>query len=180
MQRLRPIKEYSAGFKFVHWFIAVLVLLMLSLSFFLDGLPKESERTGFMIHKSIGLTILFVMLIRLVWVMYTGRVPLPVNVPRWERFLSRLVQSFLYLFLILMPLSGWIMSVAANRPPSFFTLATLSLPGIPLSKPLAGFMAEVHETIAWILIGLVILHVAGALKHHFIDKDDVLRRMLRR
>jgi cytochrome b561 len=171
------ISEYSTGFKFIHWLIAVLVILMLSLSFFLDDAPESYAPTAYMVHKSIGLSILFIMLLRLIWVSYTGRVPLPEAVPRWEKFLSRLVQYLFYFFLILMPLSGWIMSTAANKPPSYFGLGTIAFPGIEVSKPLAKSMNEVHEIVAWILIILAILHIVGALKHHFIDRDDVLLRM---
>ncbi|WP_019216809.1 cytochrome b [Legionella tunisiensis] len=77
-----------------------------------------------------------------------------------------------------MPLSGWIMSVAANRIPSYFTMFSVPFPGIAPSEALADLMVQVHNTIAWIIIVLLVLHVAGAVKHHFIDKDEVLRRIL--
>ena len=76
-----------------------------------------------------------------------------------------------------MPLCGWIMSVASERVPSFFGFFRLPLPIKP-NKALALFMKESHEIIAWILVGMVVLHVLAALKHHFINKDNVLKRML--
>lgn len=170
--------HYSSGSKFFHWVIALIVISMLAISFFLEDLPKPYVPTAFMLHKSFGLTVLFLMILRLIWVSYKGKLPLPASVPVWQRFLSRLVQYSLYFFVILMALSGWIMSVAANKIPYYFGLFHLSLPGVEPNKNLAELMNESHETIAWILIVLIILHIAGALKHHFIDKDDVLRRML--
>lgn len=77
-----------------------------------------------------------------------------------------------------MPLSGWIMSVAANRIPSYFTLFKVPFPGVVPNEAVAELMEQVHNTIAWIIIVLLVIHTAGAIKHHFIDKDDVLRRML--
>ena len=77
-----------------------------------------------------------------------------------------------------MPLSGWIMSVAADKIPRYFGLFSVPFPGIAPNKSLADTMSESHEIIAWIIIGFIVLHVAGALKHHFIDKDHVLKSML--
>ncbi|KTC86692.1 cytochrome b [Legionella brunensis] len=171
-------KEYSKGFKFVHWLVALLVIIMLCVGFFLDDIPEQYQPIAYLIHKSVGLTILFLMIFRTIMVAFKGRLPLPESVPLWEKLFSRLVQYSFYIFLILMPLSGWIMSVAANRIPSFFGLFLLPIPGIEPNEPLAHFMADVHSVIAWILIVLATLHISGALKHHFYDKDEVLRRML--
>ena len=170
--------SYSSGSKFFHWLIALIVILMLVGSFFLEDLPKEYIGSAFMMHKSFGITVLFLMLLRLFWLGISGKVPLPATVPRWERVVSHFVQYALYLFLILMPLSGWIMSVAANKIPYYFGLFHFSLPGIEPSKDLAVLMKQTHNIMAWIIIALVVLHIAGAIKHHFIDKDEVLRRML--
>ena len=77
-----------------------------------------------------------------------------------------------------MPVCGWVMSVAAGRVPSYFGLFNMPLP-IEANKTLSKFMLTSHKTIAWILITLVILHVGGALKHYFIDKDNIVQRMLK-
>ncbi|WED44402.1 cytochrome b [Legionella cardiaca] len=175
---LKNYTDYSKSSKFLHWLIALLVIIMLSVSFFLEDLPEQYISTAFLIHKSTGLTILFLMILRLVLIAFRGRPPLPESVATWEKIFSRVVQYSFYILLILMPLSGWIMSVAANRVPSYFGLFSLPLPGIEPDKQLAHSMEEVHEIIALILIALIILHIAGALKHHFYDKDNVLLRML--
>ena len=171
------VSNYSTGSKVFHWLIAVIVICMLSGSFFLEDIPKAFQGTAYMIHKSLGLTVLFLMIARFFWIQYRGKPALPATVPAWQKIMSRFVQYSLYLFLIVMAFCGWIMSVAAERIPSFFGLFNLPLPINP-SKTLAEFMDQSHKTIAWILIAFVVLHIAGAIKHHFIDKDNVLRRML--
>lgn len=170
--------HYSNNFKLLHWVIALLAIGMLIGSFFLGDLPKAVKGTAFMLHKSTGILILFLMLVRFVWIHVSGKPALPETVPTWQRFASRFVQYCLYLFLILMPLSGWVMAVAANKAPKFYGLFKASLPWVPYDKSLAKLMNQTHEVIAWVLIVLVTIHVLAALKHHLIDKDDVMQRML--
>lgn len=172
------VLEYSKGSKFFHWLIAITLIGMLAGSFFLEDLPESYISTAFMFHKSIGITILCLMLIRLFWIMYSGRPELPPSTPLWEVFLSKFVQYSLYVFVIIQPLVGWIMSVAADRIPSYFGLFALPFPGISPNKDLAKVLNITHTRVAWIIIFLVVLHIAGALKHHFINKDAVLRRMM--
>ncbi|KTC93726.1 MULTISPECIES: cytochrome b [Legionella] len=171
--------SYSGGFKFLHWLIALVVILMLVGSYFLEDLPAQYRGTAFMLHKSVGISVLFLMLFRLVWVWRKGKPSLPVSVPLWQRILSRTVQYALYFFLIAMPLCGWIMAVASNKAPYFFGLFQLGLPGIEPNQALSHLMKETHNTIAWVIIVLIALHIAGAIKHHFIDKDKVVQRMLK-
>jgi cytochrome b561 len=172
------VESYSTGSKSLHWIVAILVLLMLSGSFFLDDLPEQYQATAYFIHKSTGLMILFLMLARLFWIVHTGKPELPFSVSRWERIFSNVVQVSFYVLLIAMPIIGWMGSVAANRVPSFFGLFDMPLYGIPVSKPLSHYLFKAHTVIAYILIALATLHICGALKHHFIDRDKILRRML--
>ncbi len=101
---------------------------MLAFSFFLDDVPKAYQGTAYMIHKSLGLTVLFLMIIRIITIFHYGRPPLPHHMPLWERYFSKFVQYSFYVFLLIMPLDGWIMSVAAERIPSYFGLFNLPLP----------------------------------------------------
>ena len=171
--------HYSSGSKLFHWLIALIVLLMLSVSFFLENLPEAIKPTAIMFHKSFGLTVLGLMILRIIWIIHTGKPKLPSTVPLWERALSHFVQYSLYLLLLLMPICGWIMSVAANHIPSFFGLFNLPLPGITPDKALSSWMFAAHRNIAFIIIGLLVLHIAGALKHYWIEKDNVLQKMWR-
>ena len=170
--------KYSSLSKLFHWIIAFVVIMMLIVGFLLDDIPDQFKGTAYMLHKSTGITLLFLMFIRFIWIHYTGKPALPSSMKPWEKFLSRIVQYGFYLLLLIMPLSGWIMSVAADRIPTYFGLFKAPLPWINSNKSLSEFMADSHEIIAWIIIAFMTLHILGALKHHFIDKDNILRRML--
>jgi cytochrome b561 len=174
---VKQAHSYSTVSKTIHWTLALIIILMLSLSFFLGDVAKPNQPLAYMIHKSFGLLVLGLMVVRLFWIYLRGKPPLPMTVPQWQQWLARGVQYFLYFFLFLMPITGLIMSVAADHPPFFFGLFKVSLPIAP-NENLAEFMAGAHEIIAWILIGLLVLHISGAMKHYFVDKDKVLQTML--
>jgi cytochrome b561 len=174
----QEVIQYSSASKFFHWVIALAVILMLIVGFLLDDVPGSFKGTVYMLHKSTGITILFLMIIRFIWVHASGKPPLPETMRCWEVYLSRFVQYGFYVLLLLMPLSGWIMSVAADKTPVYFGLFKAPLPWIGTNKSLSDFMFESHSIIAWLLVGFITLHLLGALKHHFIDKDNVLRSML--
>lgn len=178
MLTIKDVVEYSKGSKYLHWVIACLVLSMLSLSFFLDDLQTNIKRTGVMVHKSLGLTIFLLMLIRLYWLYHTGRPPLPKSMPRWELLLARGVQYSMYVLLIAMPLSGWIMSTLSDHVPVFWGVFSLPFPGLVPNPDLAQWFFQAHQIIAWLLIGLISLHILGAAKHAFIDRDHILQSMV--
>jgi cytochrome b561 len=169
--------HYSSVSKLLHWVIALAVIVMLCVGFLLSSIPEKYQSMAYMLHKSTGLTILFLMMIRVIWIHVSGRPPLPMTISTWEYILSRVIQYGFYILLILMPVSGWLMSVADGRTPTYFGLFQLPFPGVGINKPLGNFMATCHEYIAWALIVFFVLHVSGALKHHFIDKDNVLKSM---
>ncbi len=173
----RDVVRYSAGSKFFHWLMAIVVIGMLSFSFFLDDLPETYQSVAYMLHKSVGLTVLFLMFARFFWIQYCGKPALPSTVPGWQKIMSRIMQYSLYVLLISMAMCGWLMSVAAERVPTYFGMFRMTLPIAP-NKAFAKLMDQSHKTIAWVLIVIIVLHVAGAIKHHFIDKDNVLKRML--
>lgn len=171
-------KDYAPSIKILHWLIAALLILMLLGGFFVDDVPKAIRGTFMMFHKSIGISILFLMLFRFFWVIYKGKPLLPPKTPTWQRHLAHTVHYLLYFFVIAMPLVGWAMSMAADRVPLFFGFFAWPLPWVPQSKVLSSQLFGWHSTIAWILLALIGLHLAGATKHHFINKDAVLKRML--
>ncbi|MDP3559821.1 MAG: cytochrome b [Legionellaceae bacterium] len=178
MQRIR--EEYSSLSKFFHWTIALIVIPMVLGSFFLGDLPSGVRGTAIALHKSFGLTVLLLMLLRIIWIFFAGRPVLPDSVPRWQRILAHAVQYALYLTVLAMPLVGWMMSQAAGHTPRFFGLFALPFPGISENKALSDLLFDIHQKIAFVIIGLLCLHIAGAIKHYFIDKDVVVKRMLPR
>jgi cytochrome b561/polyisoprenoid-binding protein YceI len=164
--------------QFLHWLIVVLIALQAALGLTGILLPLGLEKLAvFARHKSIGITILGLAALRLLWRWLNPTPPLPSNLAPFERFLARLTHAALYVLLFAMPLTGWMMSSARGFPVSWFNL--FQLPDlVPKSEPLYNAMVTTHAALAITLAAVVALHIAGALKHHFVLKDDTLRRML--
>lgn len=163
-----------------HWLTATLVVLMLFVGFYMANLPRGPEKLQMIgVHKSIGVTVLVLAILRVFW---RSRNPMPDmlgNPPAWRHLLARSVQFTLIGLIVLMPITGWIMSSAGGHPVSFFGLFTLpDLVG--KSKPLGGAFHEIHEILAFIIIALLVVHVLAALKHAFLDRDSTLLRILGR
>ncbi len=176
------LKNTSARFgavaKFFHWTVALLVIGLLCVGFLMTSLKiSPFVFKLFFLHKSTGITVLALMALRLIWRIYN---PPPHSLPNhqpWEKALAKASHWFLYIALFLMPLSGWTMSSAKNFHVSVFNLFTL--PDLVAPDPaLAEFLEEFHGYLAWGIIIVLGLHIAGALKHHILDKDATLRRML--
>jgi cytochrome b561 len=161
-----------------HWVIVALLILQVTLAEMADDLPAGVRKLTLLArHKSVGITILGLVTLRLAWRWMNEHPPLPGNLKPYEQKLARLTHVALYVLLFAMPLSGWTMSSARGFPVSWFGF--FQLPDlVPKSRPLYDALLLTHQTLAWFLFAVVALHVAGALKHHFIHRDDVLRRML--
>jgi cytochrome b561/polyisoprenoid-binding protein YceI len=162
----------------LHWLIVALIALQATLGLIGLMLPLGVEKLAVLArHKSIGITILALAALRLVWRWLNPTPRLPSNLKPHERFLARFTHAALYAILFAMPLTGWIMSSARGFPVSWFNL--FQLPDL-VSKSAALYHAMVmtHALLAGALGVTVALHIAGALKHHFVLKDDTLRRML--
>ena len=171
-------KQYGIIAKGFHWLVAGLVIGLLCLGFYMMSLERSPTTSYlFFLHKSFGVTVLMLMVLRLGWRFANIQ---PAALPRhkpWEKRLARAIVWFFYAALILMPLSGWLMSSAHGYPVSVFKLFTLP-DLVPEDHDLSEFLEGVHGTLAWIVIGVLIFHVAGVLKHHIMDKDSTLRRMI--
>ena len=142
----------------------------------------------FQLHKSIGICILLLSCLRLAWRLAVSPPPLPSYVRGWERALAQWVHTLFYVIMLGMPLSGWA-AVSASPLIKIFPITLFGLVHWPAIAPLtslphdqmvaAGHLFDaVHSTLAMLAYGLIILHVAGALKHQFISNDDVVARMI--
>lgn len=166
---------YGSISKLFHWVIAILIIVMLIAGYFLGDVPKDYQPVTYNIHKLIGLTILTLMLLRLVWTLMNPKPALPIETPCWQRAAERIVQFFIYAAVIGMPLAGWVGSVAAGYAPHIGSF-NIELP-VEKSEATADTAFALHGYFAIALITLLSIHVLAALYHHFIRKDNVLRRM---
>jgi cytochrome b561 len=170
--------SYGSVAKFFHWLIALLVIGMIIVGFSMGSIEDTSLKSiVYNVHKSTGLTVLVLMVLRLLWRLINPTPQLPATTLVWQKIAARTSHFLLYLVLIIMPLSGWIMSTAAGHPPNFWWIAKINCPWVPLSKPLASFFSEVHTALAFTIATLVVIHFCGAMKHFLIDRDHVLQRM---
>jgi cytochrome b561 len=161
----------------LHWTIVVLIILQVTLAALAEDLPPLKKLGMLARHKSVGITILALAILRLAWRQLNPTPALPQTLRPYERTLARWTHALLYLLLFAQPLSGWMMSSARGFPVSWFGF--FQLPDlVPKSRPLYEALLTTHATLALVLGAVVTLHVAGAVKHHFMLKDDVLRRML--
>ena len=170
---------WGAGVRVFHWLIAVLIIVqgVIGLVMVEMGLTPAKVRV-FALHKSIGLTILALVLLRIAWRLGERRPADPAAMPRWQRSMAQAMHAVLYLLILALPLSGWWFNSAANAPLVWFGL--VDVPSLthgydPVWKPRALFL---HEALFWLLVALLVVHVGAALWHHFRQRDDVLRRMV--
>jgi cytochrome b561 len=163
--------------KTLHWLIVLLIINQWLIMQRAEHL-KFSEKIAVLgLHKSLGMTIFALAIIRLVW-RWANPVPeLDSQTRSWERALAHFSHVLLYGLIFALPLSGWLMSSAKNIPVSWFKL--VQLPDlVGPDKAFAESMEHLHHQLFAALLVVAVLHVLGALKHHIIDKNDVLRRML--
>ena len=174
----KAVTGFGRGRKFFHWTILLFLLFQIPLGLYMTDLPIGIDKLEkYSLHKAVGFTIFLLAVSRLAWAAASKRPPLPSTTPFYEKVLVKVLQAILYIVICLMPLSGWIMSSAAGLPVSIFGL--FSLPGlIEPNKDLVEGFARMHEQQSWILFGAIGLHFIGALRHHFLLKDDTLTNML--
>ena len=160
----------------LHWLLALMILGAFGFGLYMTGLPFSPARLKlYNWHKWAGVTILALTVLRLLWRL-THRPPAPPAMPAWQQQAYKATHGLMYALFFAVPLVGWAYSSAAGFPIVWFGL--LPLPDfVPVDKALAEAIKPWHERLAWTLIALVALHIAAALKHHFIDRDGLLSRM---
>ncbi len=170
--------RYGAVSQLLHWVIVALVAIQVVLGFTGAELPVGIERLITLArHKSLGMTILALMLARLAWRLANPVPDLPAQMPALERRLARIAHWLFYGLLLTLPVVGWIASSASNLTVSWFGLFTF--PDLVDTDPVLAKQAKaVHAVLARGLLALIALHAGAALRHHFLLRDDVLRRML--
>jgi cytochrome b561 len=164
--------------KALHWIVVVLIITQWFIADRAGDLPNGLAKLQALAwHKSFGMTILMLAVVRLVWRLVNPVPDLTAETKPWERVLAKISHVLLYALIFAMPLTGWLMSSAKNFPVSWFKLFQFPDLVAP-SEELFQRMNGLHHLLFKVLVGVALLHVAGALKHHFIDRNDVLKRML--
>ena len=173
-------KNSSSGFGIVaislHWIIAILIIGLLILGLYMVNLPISLEKLKlYGWHKEYGFLVLFLAMFRIIWRL-SNQMP-ELALPLLEKIAARSMHWAFYCFMFAMPISGWLITSSAGLPASFFGLFTL--PNLVAPDEHNRVVFEwIHEWLGYALIAAIMLHTAAALKHHFINKDDILRRML--
>ncbi|MBU6141418.1 MAG: cytochrome b [Proteobacteria bacterium] len=173
--------KYSLPSRILHWLMAVIILFLVGLGIYMaDFLSKEAPNRMdvYNLHKSLGVLVLALVLVRIAVRLIYKAPAMPKTMARREVILAHLAHTALYLFMILVPLSGYLMSNLFGYPVSFFGF---ELPKIVETNFERGeFFHEAHEILPYVMLGLIAIHVLAALKHRFFDKpeNDVLKRML--
>ncbi len=168
--------NYTLTARILHWLIAILIMLMFALGWYMVELPKGAERGWFFaLHKSTGLSIFGLVLIRVFWRLLHQPPNMPASIPEWKRRLAHFTHVSLYLLMFIQPLSGYISSSFSGYKTKYF--------GIPLphwgwkNPPLNELFTEVHVVGSMLILALVLAHVVGAMAHLIVEKDGVFKRM---
>ncbi|MEE8321392.1 MAG: cytochrome b [Gammaproteobacteria bacterium] len=160
-----------------HWLMVLLIFTLFGLGWYMVDLPKGSpERTWFFaLHKSIGLTVAMLALVRLAWRIAQPPPELPDSIPLWDRILANMTHRLLYVFMFVQPVAGYLSSSFSGYKTRFW--------GVPLphwswkDPMLNSFFTDIHVASSIALLSLVFLHISGALYHQFYIRDDILKRM---
>jgi cytochrome b561 len=178
--------RYTSVSIFLHWIMAVgiLALLILGLTMTHVTLPLMRKFQLYQLHKSIGITILLAAFVRLAWRLTHRPPPLPPHMTRRERSAAQGGHVLLYILLLGLPFTGWALVSASVLNVPTLLYGHMHWPHLPFlaslphKAPIEALLKRVHRYAAWFLIAIVIGHAVAALRHHFVQRDDVLRRML--
>lgn len=173
--------KYHILIRILHWLMAIMILSLIAVGWYMEGLPKEAAGRGdlYSLHKSFGVTILALLFIRIAIRLTKGAPDLPDSIPYIIRKAAHAVHYLIYILMFSVPLAGIMMSNMYGYPVKWFGY---KLPFMfPENKELAYIAKESHGILAYALLALVAFHIAGAIKHRFFEKNpknDVLNRML--
>jgi cytochrome b561 len=170
--------SYTGTAKTLHWLMALMLLGLLIVGFYMHDLPLSPQKLQiYSWHKWAGVSVFLLVWVRLAW-RVTHRPPaLPDSMPFVMRLMAHVGHGSLYLLMLAIPLSGWLMSSAKGFQTVWF--GVLPIPDlVGKDRALGATLQAVHQTLNYLLIVVVAGHVLAALKHHWIDKDNILRRML--
>ena len=171
-------QRYTHVAIFFHWLVALLIIGAFSMGLVMTEMaPSMTKLKYFSWHKWAGVTILGLATLRLLWRLSHKAPPYPASMPSWQQQAANLLHGALYVLMFAVPLSGYFYTLAAGYPVVYFGLVELPVL-IAKNDALKPVLKEVHFWLNMALAGLVAAHVAAALKHHFIDRDGIIKRMM--
>ncbi len=183
-----PNARYTRTAMVFHWLVALLIVAQFLIIWTVGGLPASAERPMINLHKSIGLTVLGLAVMRALWRYANPPPPMPADYRPWERMLAHATHYSLYALIFLMPLTGWIhdsawKGAAANPLWLFGVIPWFRIGFIKDQDPatkqhIHDLFFQIHSVLGWALLALVALHLAGSLKHQVLDRKAELQRML--
>jgi cytochrome b561 len=173
MTPLPAAERYSMVAVWFHWTIALLVIGNLAIGLLHESLLSDA----FWMHKALGMTVLVLTLGRVAWRIGHRPPDLPDTVHAHERRLAHVVHWALYALMLALPLTGWMMVSGAQTRRPFTWFGLFDLPYLPIGPAAGGFGHEAHEILGWAMLALVVLHIAGALRHHLLLRDETLVRI---
>ncbi|KAB8314749.1 cytochrome b [Tolypothrix campylonemoides VB511288] len=162
----------------LHWLVVLLIAAIAIIGLTMGELPNGVQKIRlYALHKSLGLTLLALVALRIAWRLAAGAPPPVAGTPRWQAAIASVTHWALYALMFAMPITGWVLNSAAGYPLQWFGL--FNLPKIVATDPALHEQAEwLHENGFWLLLALVVVHAAAAFYHHLFLEDDTLRRML--
>ncbi len=170
--------RYRAPAQVLHWLTALAILCAVPLGFaMLEAAPGPLQNQLFDLHRSFGALILALTAVRLLWRLYAPPPPLLAGMPKWQERAARLTHTALYIMLFALPLVGWAGTSAFGARISVFGLFDLPMI-LEKNEAVSKVLLPLHGGMALALCALLVLHIGAALHHHFVRKDDTLRRML--
>jgi cytochrome b561 len=174
------LARYSRVAIWLHWILAALIVVNLLLGFFHEDFARPVRSTVMGWHKSLGLTVIALTLVRILWRLTHRPPPFDPAMKAWEVSVARLVHGLFYLLLLAIPLSGWLIVSSGERvnPTNFFWLVKIGPLPVAPGHDLHDFAEEAHELLAWAMIVLLLLHVGGAAKHHLAGHRHLIGRMM--
>lgn len=170
--------KYTSIAILLHWLCALLIFVVFPLGLYMHDLPLSPDKLRlYSYHKWIGVLIFVLLVPRILWRVLHTPPALPDTISRLQKGFSGAIHGLLYLLMLIIPVSGWLMSSAKGFQTVWFGI--LPLPDLLAKDKALGHLLEgVHQSLNYVLLALILLHVAAALKHHYIDRDQVLVRML--
>lgn len=170
--------HYTGTAKVLHWLVALIIIGLFVLGQYMSDLSMSPRKLQlYSWHKWFGVTVFLLVLVRLGWRLTHQPPRLPAQMPKLQQLASHIGHTALYGLMLAIPISGWLMSSAKGYQTVWF--GVLPIPDLlGKDKLLGDLLAELHGALNGLLMFIVVIHVIAALKHHFIDRDDVLKRML--